>query len=143
VRIAVLLALLVTVARADDRLRQYDGQIVISPDPIPTVADDLPGFLKAQAAKDGHYELIKGPPWKINLIGFLSKDPGTTPVRLELAEKGAKTAMHSLDVRAKGKIVVASTTATTQAGFEANKTYVLQLVAGGAVLAKAELLLRN
>jgi hypothetical protein len=143
VRIALLLALVVTVARADDRLRQYDGQIVISPDPIPKVADDLPGFLKAQAAKDGHYELIKGPPWTIHLIGFLSKDPGTAPVKLELAEKGAKTAMHSLDVSVKRKIVVTSTTATTAAGFEANKTYLVQLVAGGVVLAKAELLLRN
>ena len=121
-----MLALLVTVARADDRLRQYDGQIVISPDPIPRVADDLPGFLKAQAAKDGHYELIKGPPWTIHLIGFLSKDPGTAPVKLELAEKGAKTAMHSMDVRARGKVVVATTTATTEAAFEANKTYTVQ-----------------
>jgi hypothetical protein len=143
VRFALLLVLLVTVARADDRLRQYDGRIVISPDPIPTVADDLPGFLKAQAAKDGHYELIKGPPWKIHLIGFLAKDPGAAPVKLELTEKGAKTALHSLDVSAKRKIVVSSTTATTEAGFEANKTYLVQLVAGGAVLAKAELLLRN
>src|SRR5262252_841096 len=141
-RIAVLLALLVTVARADDRLRQYDGQIVISPDPIPTVADDLPGFLKAQATKDGHYELIKGPPWKINLIGFLAKDPGSAQVKLVFTEKGAKTAMHSLDVSSKRKIVVAATTATTEAAFEANKTYDVQLVAGKDVLAKAELLLR-
>lgn len=142
-RIALVLALLVTIARADDRLRPYDGRIVISPDPIPTVADDLPGFLKAQAAKDGHYELIKGPPWTIHLIGFLAKDPGTAPVKLELTEKGAKTALHSLDVAAKRKIVVTTTTATTAAGFEANKTYLVQLVAGGAVLAKAELYLRN
>jgi hypothetical protein len=136
----VVLVALAVIARADD-FHAYDGQIIISPDPVPTVSDQLPAFLTANATKDGHYELIKGPPWRFHLIGFLAKDPGTTPVKLVFVD-GDKP-LQTSDVSSKRKIVVASTTATVEAGFEANKTYGVRLVAGTTVLAKAELRLRN
>jgi hypothetical protein len=130
-----IVALLTTVAHAD----KYDGRIVISPDPVPTTSDQLPGFLAANAAKDGHYELVKGPPWKIHLIGFLPRDAD----KVELVFVDGDKPLQTSPVSAKRKVVVASTTATTEAGFEANHTYAVRLVAGTTVLAKAELRLRN
>jgi len=143
-----LLVALVPTARADDkRLRAYDGQIVISPDPVPTTEGELATYLQANATKDGHYELIKGPPWKIHLIGFLAKDPGTKAVTLQFidpSDKDKKAApLQAIDVPARRRMVVANTSATTQAGFEANKTYLVQLVSDGKPLAKATLALRH
>ena len=142
----VVLVALVGEARADDKLvRQYAGQIVISPDPIPTVASDLATFVKLNAAKDGHYDLIKGPPWEIHLIGFLTKDPAGAEVALVFADLAdPKLApIHAIPVAAKRRLVIAHATATTAAGFQAGKTYVLRLMRGKVVLARAELTLRD
>jgi hypothetical protein len=140
------LLLIVGAAHADDkRFRVYDGRIVISPDPVPTTSDELLRYLDSNATKDGHYELIKGPPWEIHLVGLLAKDPGSKPVTLVFVDTADKkaTPLQSIDVRAKKQLVIANTSATTAAGFEANKTYAVQLVVGGKPLAKAELLLRH
>ena len=69
----VAVVLVLGLARADDA-KKYAGQIVISPDAVPTNRDQLAAFLAANAAVDGHYELIKGPPWDVNLVGFPAKD---------------------------------------------------------------------
>jgi hypothetical protein len=137
--VPIALCIVTLSARADDT--RYAGQIVISPDPVPTMGDQLPAYLAANATKDGHYEIVRGPPWKFHLIGFLSKDPGTTPVKLVFGDLAKP--LHTLDVSSKRRIVIASTAATVEAGFEANATYAVSLVAGTTVLAKAELRLRN
>jgi hypothetical protein len=46
-------------------------------------------------------------------------------------------------VSSKRRLVLARTTATIAAGFEANKTYVVQLMQKTTPLARAELKLRN
>jgi hypothetical protein len=143
---AALLVALAVVARADDKaLRAYDGQIVISPDPAPASFDALPAYLKSNATRDRHYELIKGSPWEINLVGVLIKDPGTSSVTLVIADAADKKAapLLSSEVSAKRRLVIASAKATTTAGFEADHTYTVQIVQKTTVLAAAELKLRN
>ncbi len=94
--------------------------------------------LAANATKDHHYELIKGPPWDVNLVGVLAKDAPTAT--LEFAD-GDKP-LQSIEVTPHHGIVIAHTSATTAAGFETSKTYRVRLIAGKAVLASAELTLR-
>ena len=148
-RLAVfgLLAVLgLNVAFADDkRLRAYDGQIIISPDKVPTDADALHTFLQANATKDRRYALIKGPPWDINLVAVLSKEPAAGPVTLVFADAADKklTPLQSIDVSSKNRLVLAHTSATIAAGFAANKTYVVQIIQKTTTLARAELELRN
>ena len=122
------------VARAD-LAKDHAGRIVISPDPPPTLASELPAYVKANATKDNAYEAIKGSPWQIHLVGFLSTDAGE--VTLEIGE------LDKLGVAAKKRLVITSTKLTTAAGYEANKTYAVRLVAGKKVLAKATLRLRD
>jgi hypothetical protein len=124
---------LATVARAD-LVKQYTGRIVISPDPPPTIASELAAYVKANATKDDAYEAIKGSPWELHLVGFLSAD--ASDVTLEIGDE-------KLPVGAKKRLVITSTKLTTAAGFEANKTYVVRLVAKTKVLAKATLRLRD
>jgi hypothetical protein len=141
-----VLVALVGSARADDKLvRQYAGQIVISPDPIPTVDADVATFVKLNAAKDGRYDLLKGPPWEIHLIGFLTKDPGAPEVALVFSELADRklVAIHSIQVAVQHRIVIATAKATTAAGFQPGKTYVLRLMRNKLVLARAELTLRD
>jgi hypothetical protein len=128
----------------DKALKPYAGRIVFSPDTPPTSVDELPKFLKANATDDNSYDVLKGPPWQFNLVAVLAKDPGTKPVSLVFADKDDKklTTMHSVDVHAQKKIVIASSEATVAAGFAADKTYVVRLMQGKTVLAKGELHLR-
>ena len=129
----------------EQALKPYAGRIVFSPDAPPTSVDELAKFLKANATDDNSYDVLKGPPWQFNLVAVLAKDPGTKqPVALVFADKDDKklATMHSVDVRAQKKIVIASSEATVAAGFAANKTYVVRLMQGKTVLAKAELHLR-
>jgi hypothetical protein len=128
----------------EQTLKQYFGRIVFSPDPPPKVMDELTKYLKANATDDNSYDVLKGPPWQFNLVAVLAKDPGTKPIALVFADKDDKklATMHSIEVRAQKKLVMASSEATIAAGFEANKTYVVRLMQGKTVLAKAELHLR-
>lgn len=143
-------ALVVTGARADPKgVRAYVGQLVISPDPAPSTTDELASYLKANATKDHRYELIKGAPWEIHLVGVLPTTAGTAPVTLEfaLASDRKLTALQAIEVPVKGGLVIAETKATTAAGFVANQAYVVRLVRVTGrklhVLARAELTLRD
>ena len=129
----------------EQQLKPYSGRLVFSPDAPPTQLDELPKFLKANATDDNSYDVLKGPPWQFNLVAVLAKDPGAkVPVALVFADKDDKklATMHSVDVRPQKKIVIAASEATVAAGFAANKTYVVRLMQGKTVLAKAELHLR-
>ncbi len=140
---SVIVAIVAWIAPARaDLVKDYAGRIVISPDPPPTIASDLAAYVKANATKDDAYELIKGSPWEVNLVGFLTADPKTT-VTLELVGDPKQPPLHVLDVTAKKRLVLATAKLTTAAGFEANTTYVVRLVAGKKVLAKAQLRLRD
>lgn len=141
--VVVVVVVLGAVPARADVVKDYAGRIVISPDPPPTIGSELPAYLKANATKDDAYEAIKGSPWNVNLVGVLSGDVKTGVV-LELVEQadGAKP-LHVLDVTAKHRLVMASTKLTSAAGFAANTTYVVRLVAGKKVLAKAQLRLRD
>jgi hypothetical protein len=128
----------------EQQLKPYAGRMVFSPDAPPTQLDEFPKYLKANATEDNSYDVLKGPPWQFHLVVVLAKDPGTKPVTLVFADKEDKklTTMHSVDVRAQKKIVIAASEATIAAGFAANKTYVVRLMQGKTVLAKAQLHLR-
>lgn len=139
--IVMLLVGLVGTASADE-LKPYAGKLVISPDTPPTVASELPAFLKANITKDASYELIKGPPWSMHLVAVLAKD--AKQVKLELADKTDKklTPLVSIDLAPKRRLVIAHADATVAAGFASGKTYVVRLLAGKKVLARSELTLR-
>ncbi|HEY5944182.1 MAG TPA: hypothetical protein VIV40_01765 [Kofleriaceae bacterium] len=128
----------------DKQLKPYTGRLVVSPDAPPTQFDEFPKYLKANAMADNSYDVLKGPPWQFHLVAVLAKDPGTKPITLVFADKDDKklTTMHSVEVRAQKKIVTASSEATVAAGFAADKTYVVRLMQGKTVLAKAQLHLR-
>jgi hypothetical protein len=143
--IAVALVMMGMEASADDKaLKPYVGRIVFSPDTPPTSLDELPKFLKLNATADNAYDVLEGPPWQYNLVAVLLKDPGTKPVSLVFADKADKklTPLHAVDVRPQKRIVIAASEATVAAGFAANKTYVVRLMQGKTVLAKATLHLR-
>lgn len=127
------------------QLEAYKGRLVFSPDAPPTQLDEMPAYLKANAVKENSYDVLKGPPWAFHLVVVLAKDPGTKPLSLVFADKDDKklTAMHTVEVRAQKKLVIASSEATIAAGFAAGKTYVVRLMQGKTVLAKAELHLRE
>lgn len=142
----VVMFALVGAARAEDKLvRQYAGHILISPDPIPTEASGLAAFTKANLMKDRDYTLIKGPPWEVHLLGFLSRDPGKTTVMLVFTDaKDPKLPpVASIEVGSKRRLVITKATATIAAGFEPGKRYVVRLMAGKAVLARCDLTLRE
>ncbi len=134
-----LLVAFVAVASADD-LKPYYGKIVITKQAPPKTGGELPAYLAENVSKDGTYELIGGSPWDMNLVAVLSKE-ATGTVTLEFVEGGKP--MHTLEVTAKGRLVVAHAQATIAAGFAAHKTYTLRIKLGETVLAKAELFLRE
>jgi hypothetical protein len=129
----------------EQALKSYAGRLVFSPDAPPTSLDEMPAYLKANATADNSYDVIKGPPWQFHLVAVLTKDPGATPINLVFADKDDKklTTMHSVEVHAQKKLVIASSEATVAAGFASNKVYVVRLMQGKTVLAKAELHLRD
>lgn len=135
---------LVSTARAGDPLKPYVGRIVISPDAPPTAASELPAYLAINAVKTNEYDLIKGPPWPMHLVGVLPRDV-TKPLVLVLADKADRTQapLISTEVSSKQRIAIAHTEATIGAGFAATKTYVVRLMLGKSVLARAELTLRD
>lgn len=143
--VVVGLVALAHAKEADPLVRRHAGQIVISPDPVPTLGSELPAFVKANVTKDGHYELIKGSPWELHLVGFLAKEPGKQQVTLVLVDAAdpKATPIDTFDVASKQRLVISSTKLTTAAGYEVNKTYAVRLVAGKTVLARAELKLRD
>lgn len=150
VAVAVALALVVVgfaaVAHADGKaLRPYVGRLVYSPDPPPTDVDELPRFLEANAVPDNRYDIIKGPPWPMHLVAVLAKPPGDKPVMLVFADKADKklATLHAVEVRPQRTLVLATTEATIAAGFASNKTYVVRLLQGKTVLARAEITLRD
>ena len=107
---------------------------MISPDPPPTLATELPAYVKANAVSGDAYDAIKGSPWQIHLVGFLETD--ATDVTLEIGPE-------KLPVSVKKRLVLSSTKLTIASGFEANKTYDVRLVAGKKLVAKATLRLRD
>jgi hypothetical protein len=138
------LLLVAATARADTAVlvKQYAGRIVISPDPAPTLATELPAHVKANAVADDRYELIKGAPWHVHLVGFLSKDAASVQlVFADVADPKAEP-VAQVDVAVKNRLVIANTDATIAAGFATGKTYAVQLRANKTVLAKAQLTLR-
>ena len=142
--VVAVIALVAGLASAGpSKLQAYEGQLVISPDPAPSSADELPGYLKANATADHHYELIKGPPWEVNLVAVLAKESGSVTLVFALASDKQLTAIQSLDVPVKNGLVLAHTVATVAAGFELNQTYVVRLMRKTKVIARAELKLRG
>jgi hypothetical protein len=149
--VAIVLGLSVAVAApktkpqtTEQQLKPYAGKLVFSPDAPPTQLDEFPKYLKANATDDSSYDVLKGPPWQFHMVAVLAKEAGTKPITLVFADKDDKklTTLHSVDVRAQKKIVIAASEATIAAGFAANKTYVVRLMQGKTVLAKAQLHLR-
>lgn len=144
--IVIALVVGLSIVHADNKaLEPYVGRIVYSPDQPPTSLDELPAFLKANATADNRYDLIKGPPWPMHLVAVLAKDPGTKPVQLVFADKADKklATLHAVEVHPVKRLVIATSEANIAAGFTSNKTYVVRLMQGKTVLAKAELSLKD
>jgi len=122
----VLLGLVAT-AHAGDALAPYAGRIVISPEAPPSV----------------EYDLIKGPPWPMHLVGVIPRAV-TKPLTLVVIDKAdPKQPLLTFEVTSKKRIVIAHSEATIAAGFAVGKTYVVRLMLGKTVLAKATLALRD
>ncbi len=126
-------------------LKPYIGKLVLSPDPQPKDSNELPTYLKFNYSKDGQYELIKGPPWPLHVTYVFAKP--VKEVTLVIADKADKklTPLVSVPVTLSGdrKLLMTQATATTEAAFEAHKTYLVRLMQGKKVLAKADVLLRD
>jgi hypothetical protein len=138
----VLVLALCAVAQADE-LKKYGGKIVISSEAAPATSDQLPAYLAENTAKDGHYELIRAP-WQAHFAGILAKDPDGAVTLVVYDEDDAKhEPLLSTEVSSRRRIVIVQATLTPSAGFAARRTYAVQLVADGKVLAKSELTLRN
>lgn len=146
----VIAALFTTAApaAADARakaLEPYAGKVIVSPDAPPREGDELPAYLKFNYSKDGTYELIKGPPWPFHVTAVLAAP--AKQVTLVIADKADKklTPLVSATFAPANnrKLLIAQASATVEAGFTANKTYVLRLLVGKKVVARAELLLRD
>jgi hypothetical protein len=140
--LGVLLA--AQVVRADEKaLHAFDGKLVITRDAPPSTMDELSAFVSANIAKDNHYALTKGAPWEVHVIAPLAKD--VTPLALtfvDIADK-KQAVLQTIDVTARRRVVNTHFKATTAAGFEPNKTYMVTLVSKSTVLARAELELRD
>ncbi|MBA3456391.1 MAG: hypothetical protein H0T42_25055 [Deltaproteobacteria bacterium] len=145
--ISILIAVvgLASIANADDKLvRRHAGHIVISPDPVPEDAAALAEFVKLNLAKDRNYDLYNGPPWDVNLVAFLSRDPGREAVTFRISDaKDPKQTLVVSRAPTRGRLVIMSLSATTAAGFEVGKTYSMRMTRGKTVLARCELLLRQ
>lgn len=143
--VAIALGLVASAGADDKALRPYAGRLVYSPDSPPTSVDELPRYLKANATKDNAYDILKGPPWPMHLVAVLAKDPGDKPVQLVFADKADKklVPLHAVDVRPQRRIVMVTTEATVAAGFASHKTYVVRVMQGTRVLAKAEITLKD
>lgn len=141
-RVLLVLIALVAVARADDKaLVKFRGHIIVAKDAPPPTAGELPKYLEDNWSKDRHYESLGGSPWDMNVVGVLSKDVGSGTVKLVFSDAGKP--MHEVEVTAKGRLVMAHVQATTAAGFEPHKAYALAIKRGDAVLAEADVTLRN
>lgn len=143
--IVVAIVALSSPAYAEDKaFKPYVGKIVVSPDTPPTIFEEIPRFLRQNFQADNQYDVLKGPPWQINFVAVLSKDPGTKPVQLVFADKDDKklATMHSVELTAKRKVVLAKVEATVAANF-AHKTYVMRVMLGKQVLAKCEVTLKD
>lgn len=140
-----MVAGLAEVVAADPKLvRRHAGHIVISPDPVPVDVAELAVFVKTNLAADRHYDLYKGPPWDVNLVAFLSKDPGKEDVTFRITDaKDPKQTLVVSRAPARGRLVIMSLSATTAAGFEVGKTYSVRMTVGKTVLARCQLLLRE
>ena len=77
---------LVATAWAGDALKPYVGRIVISPEVPPSAASELPAYLAANQVKENEYDLLKGPPWPMHLVGVLPKNV-TKPIKLSELER--------------------------------------------------------
>ncbi len=159
--VVLLVALLPYRAASADDLAPFAGKLVISPDAPPTESGELPAYLKANLTKDASYPIVKGPPWSMHIVGVLAKD--TKQVTLVIREKpapvpkptrpikndkpaaktGPATALVTIDLVPKHRVVMAHTDATVAAGFASGKRYDVRLVAGKVELAKAELVIRD
>ena len=143
--IVVAIVALSSAAYAQDKaFKPYVGKIVVSPDTPPTIFEEIPRFLRHNFQSDNQYDVRKGPPWQINFVAVLSKDPGGKPVQLVFADKDDKklSTMHSIELNAKRKVVIAKVEATVAASFE-HKTYVMRVMLGKQVLAKCEVTLKD
>jgi hypothetical protein len=143
---ALVFGLGIAHAGATKALKPYAGKLVISPDAPPSTLGELAGYFEINVAKDGHYELIKGAPWTAHLSSWLVKPAKTVTIVVVDKAADAKAApllSVSTATSAGGKLVNAQFDATIAAGFAANTTYEVRLLAGKKLLAKAELLLRD
>jgi hypothetical protein len=161
VLVAIAMLMMVGTAYADDKsatadankkaaakakaLKPYAGKLVISPDAPPTIGDELPAYLDGNLSKDGNYELIKGPPWPFHVALVLATpQKAVTLIVTDKADpKAAPLLTAPISPAGDRKLVLAKAEGTIAAGFAANKPYVVRVVVGKKVLAKAELLLRD
>jgi hypothetical protein len=142
--LVVTLVLVAATAHADDKaLKPYAGQVVLSADVPSSNFNELPAFLKANFDKSGHYELLK---WDVNFVGVLAKpaDKVTLVVIDPSAKPDAGTGeLISIELASTRGVVIGHFKPTKAAGFAEGKPYAVTLVSGKAVVAKAELVLRE
>jgi hypothetical protein len=144
--VAVAVLACVAVARADNKgLAPYAGNVVISPDAPPATVAELPGYLKANLSPDGKYEVLHGPPWPFHLVAVLARPAAS--VRLEITDpadpKAAPLLSAPFSLPGDKKLLLAEATPTIAAGFAANHTYLVRILTGKKLVAKAELRLRD
>jgi len=140
-RLVLALCVLCSLAYADDKaLAKFKGQVVVAKEAPPTTAGELPKYLEDNWVKDGHYALLGGSPWHMNIVAVLAKD--ADKATLVFTGTDGKP-MEEVEVTVKGRLIVTHVQATKAAGFEAHKIYGVAIKQGDAVLAKADVMLRE
>jgi hypothetical protein len=140
-RLAFILVLVAATAHADDKaLKPYAGQVVLSPDAPSTNFNELPAFLKANFDKSGRYELLK---WDVNFVGVLAKPADKVTLVVTESTKPEAGELIAIELASARSVVIGHFKPTKAAGFAEGKTYAVTLLSGKAVVAKAELVLRQ
>ena len=137
-RIAIVLLLAFVTAVHADPLKSFAGQIVLSHDAPSSNFNELPAYLKANADRSGHYEMLH---WDVNFVGVLAKP--ADKVTLVVTDPATKSSLVEIELAASRQVVIGHFKPTKAAGFAADKTYAVALMSGKTVVAKAELLLRE
>ena len=129
----------ISVVIAGKLQKAYNGKIVVAPEAFPKKLDEeLEKFLKEKSKKDGVYTLTNNEKnvWNLNLMAFLSKDPGDSGVTIVFYDKDNKEAQknleptQSIDINSKkgNKLVSLSSVAISEdSGFSIGKTYIVRV----------------
>jgi hypothetical protein len=129
----------ISIVIASKLQKTYNGKIIVAAEAFPKKVDEeLEKFLKEKSKKDSAYSLTNNEKniWDLNMMAFLSKDPGNSGVTVVFYDKDNKEAQknleptQSIEISSKkgNKLISLSSLALSEdAGFVSGKTYIVRV----------------